>query len=168
MADRNVLILALGGTRRRAALDDAALVTADGGNATVVVGDTALWRNDKPAPGVRLVAQAELELRHTWLRWEQLMLYRLPRRALKGRSDRAWQAYRRRVADKLHRKVFLPLARRGSGDRTARLIRRYETAMGKLDVLVVNDPASMPVAVSLLRTYGGTELPQVAYGIGDR
>ncbi|MEU4426718.1 hypothetical protein AB0F81_39370 [Actinoplanes sp. NPDC024001] len=168
MADRNVLILALGATRRRAALDDAATVAADGGTATILVSDPAAWRNDKPAPGVRLVAQADLEPRPGWLRWEQLVLYRLPRRALKGRADRAWRAYRRRVADKLHRKVFLPLARRGAETRPAHLIRQHVTAVGKLDLVVVNDPASMPVAVSLLHTYGGNELPRVAYGIGDR
>ena len=172
MADRNVLVLALGGTRRRAALEDAARVVAAGGTAVILVDDSATWRNDRPARGVRLVDRSALERRHSWLRWEHLLLYRVPGFAFRKAGDRVWQAYRRRVADRLHRRVFLPLARRGTVGLPPHLIRRYADAAGKLDLLVVNDPASMPAAVALLRTYGRTDAPRVAYGIdepaGDR
>jgi hypothetical protein len=174
MAEDRVVFLALGGTRRRAAADEAGRVVARGGVATVVVADSSAWRNDRLADGVRLIDLKELELGHAWMPVEQAVLMRLPRRAarlvgrgpLRGWSKRALAAYRRRVADPLHHRAFVPLLRRGRGALPANLIRR-RLRDTTVDLLVVNDPASMPAAVALLQTYDRGTSPRVAYGIDD-
>ena len=173
MTERHVLVLALGATRRRAAVDDAARVVAQGGTATIVTGDAALWGGDRLARGVRLVDLPQLELRHAWMPLEQLVLYRIPRFAfravgrgpLKPWSQRAGKAYQRRIADPLHRRALLPLLRRGRGAAAAQLIRRHLDAAGTVDLLVVNDPASMPTAATLVESYGRSGSPRVAYGL---
>jgi hypothetical protein len=173
MAER-VVFLALGATRRRAAADEAGRVVARGGTATVVVADSAAWRNESLADGVRLIDLKDLELRHAWMPVEQAVLVRLPHRTarlvgrgpLRGWSERALRAYRRRVADPLHHRAFMPLLRRRRTALPANLIRR-RLGDTTVDLLVVNDPASMPTAVALLHTYDRNTSPRVAYGIDD-
>jgi hypothetical protein len=171
MSER-VLFLALGGTRQRAAAEETRRVVDRGGAATLVVADAAPWRNVRLAAGVRLLPLRELELRHAWMPAEQLLLVKVPRRVLravglgpvKGWSERAARAYQRRIADPLHRRVFLPLLRRGTRATAAGLI-RHRLRAEPVDLLVVNDPASMPAAEALLRSFDRGGSPRVAYTI---
>lgn len=171
MADDRVLFLALGGTRRRAAVAETGQVVACGGTATVVVADAAAWRNDRFAGDVRLVDLTEEELRHGWMPLEQLVLVRLPARffrlirrgPLGAWATRAAKGYRRRVGDPLHQRLR-PLSRRGRVSFNAGLIRRH-LRHTNVNLVVVNDPASMPTAVALLQTYDGDDAPRVAYSI---
>jgi hypothetical protein len=170
----HVVFLALGGTRRRAAQDESQRVVRRGDMATLVVTDPAEWRGYRPADGVRVLELRGLELRHAWMPFEQLILVRIPRFTfrivglgpVRRWSDRASRAYQRRVADPLHQRAFLPLLRRGRGAQAARLIRR-QLGDRAVDLLVVNDPASMPAAVALLATFDEGGLPQVAYSVDD-
>lgn len=168
----HVLFLALGATRQRAAAEETRRVIDHGGTATLVVTDAAPWRGVGLVSGVRVVALGELELRHAWMPAEQLILTRLPRLAFRlvGRgparrwSQRAADAYQRRIGAPLHQRVFLPLLRRGPGATASSLIHRRLRA-DPIDLLVVNDPASMPAAVSLLAAYAPSGSPRVAYTI---
>jgi hypothetical protein len=116
----------------------------------------------------------ELELGHAWMPFEQLVLARIPRFTfrvvglgpIRRWSGRASRAYQRRVADPLHQRAFLPLLRRGRGAQAARLVRR-RLGDRAVDLLVVNDPASMPAAVAFLATYDAGSRPQVAYSVDD-
>lgn len=169
MADDRVLFLALGGTRRRAAVAETAQVVARGGTATLVVTDAAAWRGDRPAEGVRLVDLTELERTHGWMPVQRFLLVRLPERLFRlvGRgplrpwSTRATKAYRRRVADPLHER-WRPLSRGDRAGSAAEMIRGHLRRTG-VQLVVVNDPASMPAAVALLRTYDRDSAPRVAY-----
>jgi hypothetical protein len=170
----HVLFLALGGTRRRAALDETTRVIDRGGEATLVVTDAAQWRNFRLSPAVRVVQLRELELGHGWMPFEQLALVRFPRfifrivglGPVKRWSERAAGAYQRRIADPLHQRAFLPLLRRGPGAAAASLI-RARVGGQPVDLLVANDPASLPTAVALLQTYDRGDSPRVAYSIDD-
>jgi hypothetical protein len=170
----HVVFLALGGTRRRAAVDETGRVVAGGGTATLVITDAAGWRNFSLATGVRVVELRRLELAHAWMPVEQLVLVRFPRFTfrivgsgpMKRWSERVARAYQRRIADPLHQRAFLPLLRRGPGALAANLIRR-RLGDRTVDLLVANDPASMPTAVALLRTYDRGGSPRVAYSIDD-
>jgi hypothetical protein len=163
----HVLFLALGATRRRAAVDETARVVARGDQATLVITDRAQWRTFTVPPGVRLVQVKDLELRHAWMPAEQLLLFRIPGKAFRVvRSERAAGVYQRRIADRLHRRVFLPLLRRRPGAAVPRLIHRRLDGR-PVDLLVVNDPASMPAAVALLAGFDRGGSPRVAYSIDD-
>jgi hypothetical protein len=175
MAERHVVFLALGGTRRAAAVDEARRVVAGDGDATIVVAEATAWRNDRLAAGVRMIELQQLELRHGWMPFEQLVLVRFPRLVfrivglgpIKRWSERASGAYRRRIADPLHQRAFLPLLRRRPGALAATLIRRHLGSARSVDLIVVNDPASMPAAVALLETYDRGGSPRVAYSIDN-
>jgi hypothetical protein len=170
----HVLFLALGATRRRAALDETTRVVGRGDQATLLVTDAAQWRSFALAADVRVIELRRLELSHGWMPFEQLVLVRFPRLMfrvigwgpVKRWSERAAPAYQRRIADPLHRRVFLPLLRRGPGAAAASLIRRRLDGQ-TVDLLVANDPASMPTAVALLQTFDRGGSPRVAYSIDD-
>jgi hypothetical protein len=169
----HVLVLALGATRRRAAIDDAERVVARGGTADLVVRAATAWRDVLPAGGVRLIDVAELEQRRAWVPVERLLLYRVPLGllrvlgfgSLKPWSEQARRAYQRRIADPLHRRLHAALIRPGDGRLTAGLIRRQLGRDSSIDLLLVNDPASMPTAVALLREHGPGAQPPVSYDL---
>jgi hypothetical protein len=182
VSEQHVLFLALGANRRRATVAESARAVAGGDRVTVVVADSAGWGTEKFADGVEVIDIAQLEMRHSWMPAEQLVLFRLPGRGFRlvGRgplrewSRRAHRGYRRRLADRLHQRTFLPLLRRGRGTFIPNLIRRH-LGTTNVDLLVVNDPASMPAAVDLLRSFDGSgPPPHVAYSFdhaqsrGDR
>ncbi|MFY1691498.1 hypothetical protein [Plantactinospora sp. WMMB782] len=165
MAEPQVLILALDGSRRLAVLADVDRVLAAGGSATLVVSDIAKWRREKLPKQLRTVDLTKLELRLAPLAVEQLVLFRAPgllfraagRGALAGRSKKANRAYQRGFADRVHRRVGMPVYRRlfqplyaRKGDPRLRLLDRYVLQRGRFDVLVVADPGSMPAAATIL------------------
>lgn len=171
MPEPHVLFLALGGNRRRAAEDEAKAIIARGGSATIALRGSSGWRKAN-LDGIRVIDVRELELRHAWMPATQLILRRLPRRAfrlvgrgpLRQRSAQGLKVYQRRIADPLHLRVFLPMLQRRR-DASAETFIRRQLGNAKVDLLVVNDAASMPVAVALLRQWRADAVPEVAYGI---
>lgn len=169
----HVLFLALGANRRRAVVDEAAQVVADGGQAVVLAEQAKPWSGESFAPGVRFVAVDRLQATHRPRRVENLVLYRGPRfllhrvigrGPLKRRARRAAKAYEKRVADRVHRRLFTPVYDRLFSDVRARLVDRELRRGRPFDVLVVSDPLSMPEAQRLLAGSGGRG-PQVVYSI---
>jgi hypothetical protein len=166
----HVLFLAEGGNRKRAAVADAERVVAAGGRATLVIRQASKWRDEPVSDGVRVIDLHELEKQERWMPVEWLLLVRLPRFAfrvvglgpVKGIADRASRAWRRRVANPLHARVFLPLIRRRERSRPESLLERGIGARTAVDLLVITDPASMPTAVDFLH---GHDVPRVAYGL---
>ncbi|MEU9506130.1 hypothetical protein AB0D32_07595 [Micromonospora sp. NPDC048170] len=171
MSEQRVFFLALGGNRARVVVEEAARLAAAGGRATVVVDDVAQWRGQRFAPGVRVVELARLQRAHLPVAAEQLVVHRAPRKALRmlgrGRlapwSQRAARAYERRVASRVHRRVFLPVYERLWGDARYRLLHREAARRGPFDLLVVADPVSIPMATRLAAD--GRMFPNVAYGL---
>jgi hypothetical protein len=169
MAD-HVLILAEGGQRKRAALSDAEAVLARGGQATLVLRRRSQWRTEVISDRIQVVDLHELEKQERWMPLEWLLLVRAPRFAFrvvglgpaKNFSERASRAWRRRVANPLHRRVFLPMIRRRDGSRPESLVERGIGARTAVDALVITDPGSMPTAVDYLERH---EVPFVAYSL---
>ncbi|MEU4567478.1 hypothetical protein [Micromonospora sp. NPDC023956] len=169
MAAQRTLFLALGGNRARVVVEESARVVADGGHATVVVDELTAWRGQRFAPGVRVVELARLQREHLPVAAEQLIVHRVPRAALRavgrgrlsGWSQRAGRAYDRRIAGRVHRRIFLPVYHRFWGDARYRLLRR-RIARDGLDLLVVADPVSIPVAARLL---ADRICPDISYGL---
>ncbi|MEU1214757.1 hypothetical protein ACFYSH_22290 [Streptomyces sp. NPDC005791] len=169
-----VLFLALGGSRKRAVLDESAEAVSNGAHVLVVVDKKKSWQNVQFAPGVAVTTLAALEARHLPRRMEHAVLYRAPRATVRavgrgplhGRARRALKTYERRVAARLHRKVFMPLHRRVWPDAKARMVRAPFEARGGLDLLVVSDALSVPRAAQLMEawTAEGTA-PRVCYGL---
>lgn len=168
-ADR-VLFLALGGNRARVVVEESARVVAGGGRSTVVVDELTAWRGHRFAPGVRVVELARLQRAHLPVAAEQLIVHRAPRAALRavgrgrlaGWSQRATRAYDRRIASRVHRRIFLPAYQRLWGDARYRLLRR-RIARDTFDLLVVADPISIPVAARLVLT--DRVCPEISYGL---
>ena len=174
-----VLFLALGASRKRAVTEESAEITASGGRAVVIVDRPKAWSSVVFAPGVDVVTPGDLDAAHLPRRIERLLLYRLPRAAVSAAgvvrpvrkpSQRVLKAYERRVAGRVHRRVFLPLHRRLWPTSQARAVRRRFGAGGP-ELLVVADALSVSFAVQLLDVWGrdGAPLPRIAYSIdGDR
>lgn len=146
-------------------------MVADGGAATVLVDDLTAWRGQRFAPEVRVVELARLQRRHLPVAAERLVVHRAPRAALRvigrgpvaGWSRRAGRAYERRVADRFHRRVFLPVYQRLWGDVRYRLLRRWVVRDGGFGLVVVADPASIPVAARL--TTEQHDILDISYGL---
>jgi hypothetical protein len=112
-----VLFLALGGSRRKETIAESARVVAAGGRAVILVDRVGSgWRPDLLAPGVEVVEVAGLLRRHAPWRAQEAVLFGAPRALLRaagrGRlrrfAERAGAAYERRLAWRVHRRVFLP------------------------------------------------------------
>ncbi|MCS0638110.1 hypothetical protein NX801_21125 [Streptomyces sp. LP05-1] len=169
-----VLFLALGAARKRAVVEESAAVVAAGGRAVVLVGQRKSWSAETFAPGVELVTLAELEDRHLPRRVERAVLYRAPRRVAgavgRGRvapkAKRALKAYEKRVAGRVHRRVFLPLHRTVWPTAAARMVRRHFGTAGP-ELMVVADAISTQQAVALLSAWRarGAAAPRVAYSV---
>ncbi|AVT32830.1 hypothetical protein C6361_28975 [Plantactinospora sp. BC1] len=182
MAEPQVLILALEGSRRLAVLADVERVIAAGGSATLVVNDIGKWRREKLPKQLRVVDLTKLELRLAPLAVEQMVLVRGPgflfkavgRGPLAGRSKKANRAYQRAFADRVHRRVGLPVYRRlfqplyaKKGDPRLRLLDRYVLQPGRFDVLVVSDPGSMPAAATILADLTARNVaPTLCFDVG--
>ncbi|RZU74542.1 hypothetical protein EV384_3014 [Micromonospora kangleipakensis] len=162
----HVLFLSVGGTRRRAVVEESAQVVADGGAATVVVDRAATWTRETFASGVTVVELARLEQRQPALRVEQAVLYKAPRKVLRtvGRgplrrlAKRAEKSYERRIAARAHR-AFL----RMRGDARPRLVDALVRRGRPVDVLVVTDPVAMPYAARLVTGAPAASAPRVCF-----
>ncbi|MER5455137.1 hypothetical protein ABT008_10150 [Micromonospora sp. NPDC002389] len=171
-----VLFLALGATRRRAVVAESAQVVAEGGSAVVLVESAARWKRVTFADGVDVVAMSKLEQRRPVRRAEKFLLYKGPRfllnrvigrGRLQPRARRASKAYERRIADRVHRRIFLPAYGRFFKQDPSKLVERHLVESEPFDLLVVTDALSMPMAVDLLALPGtaGRVAPSVAYSI---
>ncbi|MFE9201841.1 hypothetical protein [Micromonospora sp. NPDC007230] len=172
------LFLALGATRRRAVVAESGQVVAEGGEAVVLINSAASWRRETFPDGVQVVEVAQLEQQQPVRRAETLLLYRAPRfllhrvvgrGRLRPRARRASKAYERRIADRVHRRLFLPAYGRLFKQARSRVVAREVRRQAPFDVLVVTDALSMPMAVDLLDRWAadgaaGTA-PTVAYSI---
>ena len=162
MAD-HVLILAEGGQRKRAAITDAETVVARGGQATLVLRQRSKWAAEAISDQVRIVDLHDLEKQERWMPLEWLLLVRGPRFVFRVvRSERASRAWRNRVANPLHRRVFLPIMRRREGSRPESLVDRGIGASTVVDAMVITDPGSMPTAADYLDRH---DVPLVAYSL---
>jgi hypothetical protein len=170
-----VLFVALGGNRKRAVTDESADVIASGGSAVVLVDDAAPWASVSFADGVEVVQAARIAAAHWPRRVESLVLYRGPqfvmhRAAGRGtpRARRLVKAYQRRVADRVHRRLFLPLYAKVFGGRSERAVEQRLARLGPFDLLVVADVVSLPDVHRLLKAglrVGGK--PRVAFTIDE-
>jgi hypothetical protein len=100
---------------------------------------------------------------------EQLVLFRGPtsllRRVGGRRGGRLASAYERRIADRLHRRGFLPLYRRLWRDSAERPLEAFRRQQGSFDAIVVTDPQSFPVALRLVGPPGRDPVPRVAFRV---
>jgi hypothetical protein len=150
----NVLFLALGAGRRRAVVEESAKVVANGGSATVVVATAHAWTAEID-PGVTVIDSSVLYRGQLPWRIERLVVYRGPRfvlkRALGRRGKSAVRAYEKKVADRFHRRVFLPIHKRLRRDVRSQLIAQHITRSPRpYEWIVVTDSRSMPEAVEVL------------------
>lgn len=155
----NVLFLALGAGRRRAVQEESAKVVAEGGTATVVVAMAKQWQADSFVPGVTVLDSSVLHRDELLWRLERLVVYRGPefvlRRAFGRRGGSAVKAYRRKVADRFHKRAFLPVHSRLSKGGRSRLIAQHMTRSARpYEWIVVTDSRSMPEAVEVLNELG--------------
>jgi hypothetical protein len=165
----NVLFLALGASRKRAVVEECKQVVADGGTAAVVVDSLLPWQRAGLPDGVPLIDAAALQRTHAPMRVEHLLVYRGPRfllhRVLRRRAKRAVSGYEKRVADRFHRRVFLPIYRRLWGNARGQAVAQHIAGSGqRYDWIIVADSPSMPDAVRLLDALGGAQ-PGVAYSV---
>jgi hypothetical protein len=166
----NVLFLALGASRKRAVVEECAQVIADGGTATVVVESLEPWKRAAFGTGVTVVDSAVLQRALLPMRIEHLVVYRAPRfvlhRALGRRGKRAAGAYQKKVADRFHRRVFMPVYKRLRQDTRGRLIAGHVTRSPRpFDWIVVADSVSMPDAVQVLDGLGRGSRTGVVYSV---
>jgi len=151
----NVLFLALGASRKRAVIEECAKVVADGGTATVMIASARNWQSAGFASGVTVIDSSVLQRAQLPWRIERLVVYRGPgfvlRRALGRRGKSAADAYEKKVADRFHRRVFLPIHQRLRRDARGRLIAQHITRSPRpYEWIVVTDSRSMPEAVEVL------------------
>lgn len=163
----NVLFLALGASRKRAVVEECAQVVADGGTATVVVESLRPWQKAGFAPGVTLVDSAVLQRARLPMRVEHLVVYRAPRAVLRRVAGAgAAKAYEKKVADRFHRRVFMPAYRRMRGGVRGQLVAAHIARSPRpFDWMIVADSLSMPDAVQVLNDLGADRRPGVAYSI---
>ncbi|MDT9682966.1 hypothetical protein RND61_12920 [Streptomyces sp. TRM76323] len=170
-----VLFLALGGARKRTVLEESAAVVAAGGRAVVLVSQKQPWASTAFAPGVELVTLSELEARHLPHRLERAVLYKGPRRVagavgrgpLGPKTKKALKAYEKRVAGRVHRRVFVPLHRRVWPTAAARMVLRCFETHGGPDLVVVSDAHSIRRAVEMMESWhsDGRKIPRVCYSV---
>ncbi|WP_405425501.1 hypothetical protein [Micromonospora sp. NBC_00617] len=175
MAEQRVLFLAVGGARKRAVLEESAEVVAGGGSATVLISDAAAWRRERFPAGVRVVSLADLDRRRLPVRVEQNLLFRAPRFAFRmagrGRlaafSKRAGKAYERRIADRVHRRIFLPAYGRLQRGGQFPLLARHVLRAAPPELMVITDPASIPLGAQIARDAAeyGSAAPRVCFGL---
>ncbi|MGW2819687.1 hypothetical protein ACWC24_01575 [Streptomyces sp. NPDC001443] len=170
-----VLFLALGAARKRAVVEESAAVAAAGGRAVVLVADKKRWASQTFAPGVKLMTRGELEARHLPRRLERAVLYRGPRRVagalgrgrLRAGTQRALRKYEKSVADRVHRRVLMPLHRRVWPTAGSRMVQRCFGPQGGPDLVVVTDALSVRPAVELMASWnaGDPGTPRVCYSV---
>src|SRR5262245_26617398 len=176
MPEPTAVFLAVGGSRRRGVVEAAGRVVDRGGEATVVVGDPGPWAAEKLDPRIRMIALWPVERRRWPMRIEQWSLYGAPagafrlvgRGRLAGSAERAYASFERRVADRLHRRLALPALRSLFGDIRHRVLQASLAAGAPLDVIVIADAPSIPLAARLVRSrpHPAAERPLVTFSVG--
>ncbi len=169
----HVLFLALGASRKQAAVDESAQVVADGGRAVVLIDTRRPWQQAEFDPAVEVVELSRVEAARLPVRLEQLVLFRLPRGLfrtagrgpLREKVRRVAGRYEARVADPVHRRLVGSRFRPGWGAGAHRLLRR--AVPGPYDLIVVLDPISMPYAAGLVADLEarGAPVPRCAFGL---
>jgi hypothetical protein len=169
------LFLALGASRTRAVAAESANVVAAGGQAAVLVDHLKRWRRVSLDPAVTVIDLSRLEARHLPMRMERLLVYGIPRRVflaigrgpLEPWGRRAVRAYKRRVADRVHGRLFLPVYRRLWGAARYRLLeRQIRSSSPAFDLFVVTDPVSIVYGARLHAACGGPRgAPVISFGL---
>jgi hypothetical protein len=153
---------------------ESASVVAGGGHAAVLVDNRKRWRRVGLDPAVTVIDLSRLEARHPPMRMERALLFGIPRRVFRaiGRGPletwgrRAGRAYERRVADRVHGRLFLPVYRRLWGEARYRSVERRVLDDAAFDRLVVTDPVSMPYAAWLREARrGDRSAPIISFGL---
>ncbi|SCE68161.1 hypothetical protein GA0070618_0120 [Micromonospora echinospora] len=166
----HVLFLAVGGTRRRAVVEESARAVADGHRVTVVVDRIAQWTRDQFPAGVTVVELALLEQRLPALRIEQAVFFKAPRRVVRtvGRGPlrdvarRAGRSYETRVAARAHR-VFLRAWGGARAQARLRLVAELVERGPGVDLVVASDPVAMPFAARVATGAGRVSSQQVCF-----
>jgi hypothetical protein len=164
-----VLFLALGANRRLAVIEESRRLAGAGELAVVLVDDRRAWSAETFAPGVTVLSLREQAAGHWPASTEQLVLFRVPKALLRRvggrRGGRLASAYERRVAERLHRRAFLPLYRRLWRDGADRPLEAFRRRQGRFDAIVVTDPQSLPAAQRLVGPAGRADAPRVAFRV---
>ena len=167
----DVLFIALGANRRAAVVEDSRRLVAAGGRPVVLVSQPGPWEDETFTPGVGVVPLSTLGGPHWPMRAEQLVLFRGPSfvlRRLAGRgtkrADRVVAAYRRRFANRVHRRIFLPAYGRVWRGNEDRELATFLRVRGPFEAIVVADAHSFPMAQRVLARLGGAA-PKVAFRI---
>jgi hypothetical protein len=163
-----VLFLALGANpnRRLAVTEESRRLAEAGEWPVVLIDDPRSWAAGTFAPGVTVLSLREQLDRHWPVAAEQLLLFRGPTSVLRRvggrRGGRLASAYERRIADRLHRRGFLPLYRRLW---RAGAVEAFRRRQGRFDAIVVTDPQSFPMAHRLVGPSDRADAPRVAFRI---
>ena len=164
-----VLFLALGANRRLAVTQESRRLAEAGERPVVLIDDPRSWTAETFAPGVTVLSLREQPDRHWPVAAEQLVLFRGPTAVLRRvggrRGGRLASAYQRRIADRLHRRGFLPLYRRFWRTGADRPLEAFRRRQGRFDAIVVTDPQSFPVARRLVELSDRADAPRVAFRI---
>jgi hypothetical protein len=164
-----VLFLALGANRRLAVTGESRRLAEAGERPVVLIDDPRSWIAETFAPGVTVVSLREQSDGHWPVAAEQLVLFSGPESLLHlvggRRGGRLAAAYRRRIADRLHHRGFLPLYRRFWRDSADRPLAAFRRRQGRFDAIVVTDPQSFPVAQRLVGLSDRADAPRVAFRI---
>jgi hypothetical protein len=164
-----VLFLALGAGRRLAVTEESRRLAEAGERPVVLVDDRRGWAAETFAPGVTVLSLREQSAGHWPETTEQLVLFRVPKALIRRvggrRGGKLASAYQRRIAERLHRRAFLPLYRRLWRDAADRPLEAFRRRQGRFDAIVVTDPQSLPVAQRLVGPAGRADAPRVAFRI---
>lgn len=152
----NIVFLALGATRKDAVIAETGKVVAGGGHASVVTRKRGSWEEDTLPDGVELRELGAFQRGRP--RWIRLMLFRVPGLLLRvclpgplsGLRDRGDNAYRRRIARPVDRR--LSRFYRLSPDE---VLSRAVLSGAAPDLVVIADAQSLaPAAELLAKDYG--------------
>jgi hypothetical protein len=166
--DTHVLLVAVGGTRRREVVQGSAQLVATGAAATVVIGNPMAWKDESFDPRVSLVALSPHERSRLTLRLERRIVFTFPRLIfrliewgpLAPWALRAWGAYKRRIAVRIDRRIVIPLYRWITGDVRRSFLREQLSQGPHVGAVVITDPASITLAAWLR----DQQLPAIADG----
>src|SRR5258707_1167036 len=143
-----VLFLALGANRRLAVTEESRRLAEAGERPVVLIDDPRSWTAETFAPGVTVLSLREQPAGHWPVAAEQLVLFRGGGWLLRGGGGRRGGglagAYEGGIADRLHRRGFLPLYRRLWRDGADRPLEAFRRRQGRFDAIVVTDPQSFP------------------------
>lgn len=158
-----VLIIAMGRSRRPAAIGEALAARAAGDEVTLYVSEPDAWTAPAAAAGAAVRAQRELLWRGHWpQRVAHLFVWRLPLLLLRGRAA---AAYRQRVALPVQRALVDRVHRRLWPGAAATALARHVAAQRYDAVVPADPPAILLAGRSGLADYARRSAVQVAYSV---